>query len=513
MAVTVRIVTKTIYVRKFELDDLLIIASTILAIAQSTAVWFSTSEGFAQSLDTLNDSQIQALSKIIDCRATTPSTCAMFGSRGIALGYLSRVLGTLTLFLSGFQNGGSAGVVYGYLLVWVGTLSVFATLSELVSMAPTSGGQYHWVSMLAPSSCAKFLSYMTSWITVGGWQATVASGGYLTGTLIQGLIALTVPEYKPKSWHRTLLFWAVIFFAIFINTVVSNLLPKFEGLILILHLLGFFAILRLDPMSEEIHNPSVVVPRSIMLSVILNGLMGFAMVIAVLFCLGDINTALSTNTGYPFMEIFLQATHSVAGSAVMAAIVTSLALFATVGILASTSRMFWSFARDRGLPGWQTLQKVGSRRSVPIWSIAVTTTISCLLALINIGSATAFNDIVSLSVVGLFTRYKIYFSVYGRSGKRPQRTLGMGPLVWGPWSLRGIFGIANNAFTCVYLTVILFFGFWPPVTPVKAATMNYSSLMLGAVLLLSVGYYVLHARKEYQGPLFETDGPILDSAT
>ena len=163
------------------------------------------------------------------------------------LGFSCTVLitweGTLILFLSGFQNGGPAGVIYGYLLVWIGTLSVFATLSELVSMAPTSGGQYHWVSMLAPSSSSKFLSYITGWLTVGGWQAAVASGGFLTGTLIQGLIALTVPDYQPKSWHGTLLFWSVIFFAVFINTVISNLLPKFEGLILILHILGFFAIM------------------------------------------------------------------------------------------------------------------------------------------------------------------------------------------------------------------------------------------------------------------------------
>ncbi len=27
--------------------------------------------------------------------------------------------------------------------------------------APTSGGQYHWASMLAPSFCKKFVSYIT----------------------------------------------------------------------------------------------------------------------------------------------------------------------------------------------------------------------------------------------------------------------------------------------------------------------------------------------------------------
>lgn len=111
-------------------------------------------------------------------------------------------------------------------------------------------------------------------------------------------------------------------------------------------------------MSEEIHNPSLVVPRSIMLSVIINGTLGFAMLIALLFCIGNLDNALATPTGYPFMEIFVQATNSVSGAATMASLVTILALCATVGILASTSRMFWSFARDRGLPSWRILQRV-----------------------------------------------------------------------------------------------------------------------------------------------------------
>lgn len=163
------------------------------------------------------------------------------------LGFSCTVLitweGTLILFLVGFTNGGPAGVIYGFLFVWFGNLCVFSTLSELASMAPTSGGQYHWVSMLAPPSSRRFLSYLTGWLTVAGWQASVASAGYLTGTLIQGLIALTVPGYNFMSWHGTLLYWAVIFFAVLINTVISNLLPKFEGLILILHIIGFFVIL------------------------------------------------------------------------------------------------------------------------------------------------------------------------------------------------------------------------------------------------------------------------------
>lgn len=108
--------------------------------------------------------------------------------------------------------------------------------------APTSGGQYHWVSMLAPRSSRKFLSFLTGWLTATGWQASVASGGYLSGTLIQGMIVLNNSQYNPQRWQGTLLLWAVIIVAVLINTVISSLLPMLEGIILIVHVLGFFAI-------------------------------------------------------------------------------------------------------------------------------------------------------------------------------------------------------------------------------------------------------------------------------
>lgn len=40
-----------------------------------------------------------------------------------------------------------------------------------------------------------------------------------------------------------LFLWAILAFAVFINTVASKTLAKFEGLILILHILGFLGIL------------------------------------------------------------------------------------------------------------------------------------------------------------------------------------------------------------------------------------------------------------------------------
>ena len=45
-------------------------------------------------------------------------------------------------------------------------------------------------------------------------------------------------------------------------------------------------------MSEEIDNAALNVPRAIFTTMIINGATGFGMVLAVLFCLGDIETVL-----------------------------------------------------------------------------------------------------------------------------------------------------------------------------------------------------------------------------
>lgn len=45
-------------------------------------------------------------------------------------------------------------------------------------------------------------------------------------------------------------------------------------------------------MSEEIENAALNVPRAILTTMILNGVTGFAMVLGVLFCLGDVDSVL-----------------------------------------------------------------------------------------------------------------------------------------------------------------------------------------------------------------------------
>jgi hypothetical protein len=113
-------------------------------------------------------------------------------------------------------------------------------------------------------------------------------------------------------------------------------------------------------MAEEVKNASKVVPRAIQISVLLNGTLGLAMLIAYLFCLGDLDDVLASSAtlGYPYLYVFLKGTGSAAGAATMAMIMWTLGVCCLVGLMAATSRQMWSFARDNALPFSAQVTKV-----------------------------------------------------------------------------------------------------------------------------------------------------------
>lgn len=96
-------------------------------------------------------------------------------------------------------------------------------------------------------------------------------------------------------------------------------------------------------------NPPVDVPFCMLGSLIINGILGFAFLLALLFCMGDVQTALESSTGYPIIQIFYSVTGSPAASSAMTSTLVLMAGMATIPLLASTGRMLWSLANDRGM--------------------------------------------------------------------------------------------------------------------------------------------------------------------
>jgi choline transport protein len=138
-------------------------------------------------------------------------------------------------------NGGPAGAVYMFLACCVGLSLSTLSLAEMSSMAPSAGGQYHWISEFAPRKAQKLLSYLVGWLTVLGWQVGLSSVSYAAAVQIEGLAILVNPGIEFHGWHATLFTIAIALVAVLFNTVLVKALPVFEFVVLIVHVVAYIS--------------------------------------------------------------------------------------------------------------------------------------------------------------------------------------------------------------------------------------------------------------------------------
>lgn len=103
-------------------------------------------------------------------------------------------------------------------------------------------------------------------------------------------------------------------------------------------------------MSDEVKDAPRYVPRSMIYTVLINGVFAFGFVVALLYCIGDLELVLTSSTGQPIIEVLYQATGSKAATNVFMVMLLIISSIGNFGIFASVSRLIWAFAKDRGLP-------------------------------------------------------------------------------------------------------------------------------------------------------------------
>ncbi|KIX00815.1 uncharacterized protein Z518_09880 [Rhinocladiella mackenziei CBS 650.93] len=464
---------------------------------------------------------------------------SIFGFALIIMSTWETILSTVAF---GLGNGGPGGLIWTFLAAWSGFILVGVSMAEMASMAPTSGGQYHWVSEFAPPNVQRLLSYFIGWLGILGYQVGTTIGAYVAGTLIQGLLILNYPDtYHPERWHGTLMAMAISICVALFNIFLAKHLPLVEGIILVLHLAGFFAILvplwvmaprtptsevwtsfvdggpwgsigvaclvgmitnagalvggdAAAHMAEELKNASKMLPRAMIWTIVVNGLLGFLMLVTFLYTLGDLDEDLASATGYPVIQVFNTATGSAGGASGLTCLLIILNICANLTTMAGSSRQLFSFARDKGVPYHNWVSRVPSGYDVPVVAIMVSATWACVFHCIYIGSALAFNIIMSIGTVALVTSYMV--SIGTITWKRLQGH----PLL--PSNLKlGKLGLPINIASLCFCAVVYVFAFFPPVPNPIAAEMNWAIAVYGGMLLLAFTYYVLRARHAYVGPV------------
>lgn len=389
-------------------------------------------------------------------------------------------------------------------------------------------------------------------INVFGWMALTATAGLLGSQLIVGIIPLFHPSYVSKTWHEFLLYLAYTFIMALINAFGNSMLPNInraaitwsiagfailsitvlacaspnynsadfvfgtfinetgwpDGIAWLLGLLqGALALTGYDAtahMVEEIPNATIEAPKILIYCVLIGMFTGFIFLMCLLFVAGNVDRVISSPYG-PLGQILYTATGNKAGTVCLLIFPLVCLLFAGISIMTTSSRMTYAFARDGGLPFSKIFARVHPKLDVPLESLAFTVVVVVVFGCIDLGSTSAFNAIISASVVALTLSYGIPVTISCLRGRKmlPETREFKMP-EWLAWPAN-LIGIAY-----VILTTVLFV--FPPLLPVTGSNMNYCIVAFAIVVLISLIQWIVDGRKNYTGPKVDIDMSMLTAA-
>ncbi|BDD62002.1 hypothetical protein MAP00_007008 [Monascus purpureus] len=472
------------------------------------------------------------------------STVQVFAIAFSIMGLLPSIASTLSFSLPAGPG------MYGDLeLSWF-LASCFITIvglamADLASAMPTAGGLYFWTHYFSGGKWKNPLSFVVGYSNtiglIGGvcsidygfslmllslisiardgtWSATrpIVYGTYVACVVVHGLIATFFGRIMPKI--QSLCIYSNI--GLVIATVLAlpigkalNHPPVNSGSYIFGHVDNLtawpkgwaFMLAWLSPiwtigafdscvhMSEEATHAARAVPIGIICSAGLCGILGFVTLIIIATVMDhNIDNLLNSNFGQPMAQIYYDALGK-KGALGFMSVVAIVQFFMGLSLVVAASRQSWAFSRDGALPFSNFFRHVSKHiRYQPvrmIWGVVIFAVVLGLLCLID---DAASNALFSLAVAGNDLAWMM-----------PILTR----LVWGQDKFHpgvfytGRFSKPIAVTAIVYLAFAILLCMFPTTGPdPNSKDMNYTVVINGALWLGAIAYYIVYARKVFQGP-------------
>lgn len=469
---------------------------------------------------------------------------------GVSFSIMS-LLPSVASILSHALLAGPAGAVWGWLISSVLILTIGLAMSENASYQPTSGGLYYWTNFYAPPKLKTVLSYVvgnTNSIALvgalcsvdygfaqellsvvviakdGDFEITPAKTYGVFAACVLAHIALTCISSKHcASLQTTSVVMNIVLIVLFIVALpigasrgefkkASWVFGHFDNLtdfpmgwnqLSQAWLPAIWTIGAFDScvhMSEECSNATKTVPFGIITSISACGIFGFILMIVTCFCIqsDDIeNQILGTKFGQPMAQIIYDAFETVPGQGKKVAM--AMMILIAIGqflmgasILTAISRQIFAFARDNGLPMSWWIKKVNKKLSVPIHAVITGGLASIVVGLLCLIGDAAASALFTLYVAGNYFAWGMptFLRLLWMKEKfRP------GPFFLGEFWSR-VNGWVSTCFIAFTIVMVMF----PTNKNPDKDTMNYTCVITPGVWILSLGYYMIYAKKVYHGP-------------
>ena len=239
-------------------------------------------------------------------------------------------------------------------------------------------------------------------------------------------------------------------------------------------------------MSEETHDAAIRGPVAINAAVVTSGIIGWMLTITFCFCLGDLDATISTPTGMPVAQIFLNAAGKNGGT-VMWAFVMLIQFFTGISAMLACTRMAYAFSRDGAFPFSSFWSKVNGYTHTPINSVWLVVLCCIALNLIGIGSNQTIVAIFNITAPALDLSYIAV--IFARMWYSKEVTFVDGPFTLGRW------GRPLNIVAIVWVLFVSVILFLPPRYPVNAVNMNYAICVAALMALFALSWWWIGARQ------------------
>ncbi|KAJ7279031.1 APC amino acid permease [Mycena rebaudengoi] len=445
-------------------------------------------------------------------RAFTP--LEVFGIAFSIIGLLPSIASVLFYSIP----GGGPAMVWGWAVASIFILFVGMSMAELASAAPTSGGLYFWTYSLSSPRWRNLLCWIVGYAnTIGSitavasidWAAavqimaavTIGSDGSFEATAAQTygvthalvcclgtailarlqtvyvvlnvvlcvIVIIALPAATPSEFKNSASFALGDF---------RNLNGWPDGYTFILSFLApLWTICSFDSsvhISEEASNAATAVPWAIVWAIGIAGVWGTAINISLAFCMGSDLDAL-LESAQPMAAIFLNSF----GVGVTVSFLPSYMMGSSM--LLAASRQTYAFSRDGALPfsGW--LYRMSKFTKTPVNTVLFDAFFSLLLGLLAFAGPQAINAVFAISVTALYVAYAIPIVA---------RFVGDNDFQPGPFTL-GVFGLPVAVVSVLFMLFLGIVFLFPTTPQTDGADMNYTIVVMGGVLLLSLVWYYL----------------------
>ena len=341
-----------------------------------------------------------------------------FESFAVAFSFISITTGIFTTYGFALATGGPRSI-WTWLIVAAGQALVALVYGALAARVPLSGYSYQWASRLANVHVGWWLGWMSfaflSIVTVSvdygliqvAFQPLIGEAYTPTSAALETLVVLALQAALIITSTRMttrvnntavateiigivgLTVLLVIVAAVrsqghWSNLTSTGVVPHagyyaWLGPFMLATLLGAYTIVGFESASnlaEETFEPHRTIPKAMIRAVLASGVVGFAFLIALTYSISSVK-AVSASAA-PVALIVQDVLGGVVQKLFLIFVCVSIFACGLI-IMVTNSRLIWSMARDRRLPGHQLWRQVPRATGGPAWATILAAVITLVL--------------------------------------------------------------------------------------------------------------------------------------